>query len=424
MHLPSRPELAAHCQRVAAWALEIGARLGLSGRPMTALEHAALRHHSPSALLDAAAVSRLLADLFPSGPPRFKIPRTSFWEWFPEDLTAAVLRGYLGIGHEVKTEKSRLLVEILTLGNLFDEQLQLRGLESTPAAQLWAELEALRGIIQSPVLEAARQALDAPFRVPAQTRWEFGVHAAAAQEVLCTLAAHPDFDVLRLADLAAKDPVMAGKLIETANSALYTRQTPVQSIPQAISYIGTEATRKVLMALAMKRLFASAETTGIWRHSVWMAQYCEAFACDTALLAPDEALLLGLMHDVGRIAIATLPKKVNEALARLVRRGCPLCYAEQTLLGYDHAEIGAEVLASWRFPDAIVEAVRHHHRPADSDSAAACLLHLAEFWAETDEDLPSVRHMNVALTRTGCSLETLARIQHLDKSLERMLGVV
>ena len=66
---------------------------------------------------------------------------------------------------------------------------------------------------------------------------------------------------------------------------------------------------------------------------------------------------------------------------------------------------------------------RPNARPADSTSPAASLLYLAEFWSETDEDLPSARHMNAALARTGTSLETLARVQYMDHSLEHMLTV-
>ena len=420
--LPTQPEVASHCSRVSALSQEISAYLSVHPRSVVVLEQAALLHHSPGVLLSGPALARLMADLYPVASQKAKPRNMKSWPELPEEL-AAVLRTFHGIPPATGDPKLRVLVEVLTLANLLDEQMELSAWEPISKEETWANLHGLQGLIQAPVLEAAHKALDAPFRVQGGHLWTFPVQAAVGKEVLCALAAKRECDLQFLADLAGKDPVLAGKLVETANSPLYSRRSPVQSIPQAISYIGTDAARKVLMALAIQRLVASTKLADIWRHSVWMAQYCEALACDTGLMPPDEALLLGLVHDIGRIAIATLPQNAGMAQARLMERGCPPVYAEQVLVGNDHAEIGAEVLRSWRFPTPLVEAVQLHHRPADSDSLAANLLYLAEFWAETDEDLPSIRHLNAALARTGFTLETLARVQHFDRSLARALKV-
>jgi hypothetical protein len=68
----------------------------------------------------------------------------------------------------------------------------------------------------------------------------------------------------------------------------------------------------------------------------------------------------------------------------------------------------------------MVEAVRYHHQPADSDSHSAAALYLAEFWAESDEDLPSLRHWSAASARTGCSVESLAKADKIEASLSLM----
>ena len=421
--LPRQADLRAHCRRVAALAREIAQRLPVAARSLVTLEQAALLHHSPSAVLDTAARSRLLLDLFPAAMDRFKVTRVRFWSRFPEEL-GEVLRTLHAIPPPTVDAKLRVLVDIVRLADWLDEQMEWSGFETLPAAQIWSELDGLRGIIPANVLLAGHQALDAPFPIPADApRGDLPIQAVVAKDVLCTLAEKRECDVLLLANLAVRDPVLAGKLIETANSALYSRRSPVSSIPQAVSYIGTEAARKVLMALAVQRLFASAKLAGLWRHSVWMAQYGEALLGDAGILPADEALLLGLMHDIGRIAAATLLPAAGAALARLNAAGCPSCYAEHWLLGRTHADLGADLLQAWGFPDHLVDAVRFHHLPADSGSAAAAALYLAEYWSESDEDLPSIRHWNAALERTGCTLESLARVQYLDHSLARMLNV-
>lgn len=421
--LPRQAELQGHCRRVAALTREMAQRLPLAARSLVTLEQAALLHHSPSALLDAGALGRLLLDLFPAAKDRFKVTRVRFWSRFPDDLSE-VLRTLHAIPPVSQDANLRLLVDILRIADWLDEQMEWSSIEALPSAQIWSELDGLRGIVPCQVLEAAHQALDAPFPIPPDApRGDLPVQAVVAKDVLCTLAGSPECDVSLLAKLAGRDPVMAGKVIETANSALYSRRSPVSSIPQAVSYIGTEAARKVLMALAVQRLFTSVKLAGLWRHSVWMAQYCEAFLGDAGILPTDEALLLGLMHDIGRIAAAALLPAAGAALARLTAAGCPPCSAEQWLLGRDHAALGADLLQAWGFSDHLVEAVRFHHRPADSGGNAAAALYLAEYWSESDEDLPSIRHWNAAIGRTGCTLETLARVQYQDHSLARLLNV-
>lgn len=420
--LPAQPELVSHCHRVSALTQEIAAALNVHSRFLITLDQAALLHHSPGLWLDGAALDRLLIDIYPSASPDALLRKGKGRPDLPEEL-AAVLRGFHGVAPVPAKPQWQSLADVLVVSNLLDEQRELALWDPLDPPDMWRDFEDLRGLIQPPVLEAARKALDAPFRVAADHPWDLPVQASVGKEVLCALAAKRDCDLPFLANLAIKDPVLSGKLVEAANSALYSRRSPVRSIPQAISYIGSESARKVLLALAIQRLVGSAKLTDLWRHSVWMAQYCEALAGDTGLIPPDDALLLGLVHDIGRIALATLPSRAGVAQARLVERGCPPAYAERFFVGRDHAEIGAEVLRRWHFPDSLVEAVRMHHRPADSDSVAASVLYLAEFHSTTDEDLPSRRHFNAALQRTGLDLEALARVQHLDRSLARALKV-
>jgi HD-like signal output (HDOD) protein len=139
---------------------------------------------------------------------------------------------------------------------------------------------------------------------------------------------------------------------------------------------------------------------------------------------PEEAVLLGLTHDIGRIAIQTLPRAFAGVFTRLTERGCAPGYTEQMLFGMDHAEIGARILESWQFPGHFVEAVRFHHRPADSAPAReqSAALYLAEFWAETDEDLPCSRQLDAALAQTVLSFKDLAKIEKGQGTLSLLLN--
>jgi putative nucleotidyltransferase with HDIG domain len=269
----------------------------------------------------------------------------------------------------------------------------------------------LRGLFEPDVLSAARKALDAPFHGVTPDSWILCINASVARDVFRSVRTNAECEIEFLAELAGRDPVLAGKIIQAANSACFGRRAPARSILGAIAYIGSNDTRRLLMTLVLQQMFVSAKLMRLWRHSVQVAAYCESLARDKGLMPPDEALLLGLVHDVGMLAIQTQSRSALDAHARLCEHGCPVVQVEQLLFGEDHAEIGSRILASWQFPSEFVEAIRYHHRPADSGSLGAAALYAAEFRVEDDEELPSVRHLNCALERIGCQMDGLPAIE-------------
>ena len=82
---------------------------------------------------------------------------------------------------------------------------------------------------------------------------------------------------------------------------------------------------------------------------------------------PQEAFLLGLVHDIGRLSVTLMPEDVHEACERLIARGCQSILAELIVFGFDHAESGAEVLKVWNFTPEHIEAIRNHHQPERSE---------------------------------------------------------
>ncbi len=392
--MPVSPGTAAHVRRVAALCREIAGRLPVSWRALSTLEQAALLHHLP--------VER-----------RENSP-------LPEDL-AAVLRGF--DGEPAAGRDLRLLSRILLAADAVDQEFESLSWDPRSIDQIWRELDEISGITSGPAAEpalpAARscrvsgegvwRAVHAVLRFPCRPapdrRWPLPVNGQVVGEILTSLR-RPEIEVDELARLAARDPVLAGSAVAAANSAWFARRTPARTVREALTYIGPESGRRILLALALKPLFGSARLSALWRHALDMAAWCESLARLTGLMPPEEAMLLGLVHDIGRVAV--LVHGTVGTYARLIERDCPPVYVEQLVFGEDHGDIGAGILESWGFAADLTAAVRFHHRPADCASTAAAVLYLGEFWSATDEDLPSARHLDRAQQRAGCPLETLA----------------
>ena len=379
----------AHCQRVAAWCRELAGALGLSPAEASLVEQAALSHHCSQIAVDQTSRHRLLHDLKieeagdrPALPPQVEQLLQTFW------------------GNEAASDPSiAKLAAVLEMCDDFDQFFEAEPLAESKTAEesVNPSVETLFSYLQVTSRADISRVID---RLP--------VFPRAAREMVKCLSS-TDTTVRELEKAASLDPVMSGLLIQTANSGFYSPRNSIGNIRHAIAYIGVEAARKVLLAATFRSNFASMRLHQLWNHSLDVAQTAERLAMRSRMhLDPSEAFLAGLVHDVGRLAFSIMPAAFLERFYRLTDGGCPAVEVEICLSGLCHGEVGAQTLVQWKFPSALVDAVRWHHRPERSTSVLASLLYLAEFVSESEEDLPSAIRLRAACRQTGIDPEALA----------------
>jgi putative nucleotidyltransferase with HDIG domain len=393
---------------VAALALEMSYRLRLPPNENWVLERAALLHHFPPTLLAAVSCNRLLADLCgPEWPAA--VSGCGLMETPGQPDVRAVLEALRKPKRGQVENKSSLFAQIVELADLFDEQIEYMPHGYRTVEQVLDELRWMTqdGFCHPAVVAALTSLPRTPKQQLLESVYRLPVFPASALQALA-LAAEEEVSFQELDRLAGSDQVLAGNLLKVANSVLFSPTHPVATIRQALSYIGLEAARKVLMAAVLEPLFGSAKLRSLWLHSLRMAQFCERIARETGRLNPDEAFLAGLVHDVGRLALSKLSGEAAAAYDRLIEKGCVPVYAELTLLRFDHAELGGDILRVWNFPDHLVGAVQHHHAPEQSEVELASLLYAAECWMGGDEDLPSSVRLAEAVKRAGLSIGRLS----------------
>ena len=415
---PAEPGLRAHCRRVAALSLEIATRLRLPVSENHILEKAALLHHFPPAVLRAEAFERLLKDMqvagAPEGPGLFPEPADKE----VRQVLEALRKPTLGAAED----KATLFAQVVELANLFDEQLEFLPYEFRTVEQIIDELRwmAHDGFCHPAIVTALaslprarkEQLLEVIYRLP--------VFPAVALKTLA-LTSNEEVSFQLLEKLVSSDQVLAGNLLRVANSALFSPARVISGVRLALSYIGLEAARKVLMAAVLQPLFASGKLKELWRHSLEMAELAERMARLSGQVNPEEAFLCGLVHDVGRLALERLSGEVPLAHARMVAKGgCPV-FAELVLCRFEHGELGSDILRVWNFPEHLIEAIRYHHQPEQSDSQMASLLYIAEFWSGAEEDVPSALRMGRALERTGLTPERLEGLDESGRLLEALI---
>ncbi|MBI5924311.1 MAG: HDOD domain-containing protein [Aquabacterium sp.] len=171
-----------------------------------------------------------------------------------------------------------------------------------------------------------------------------------------------------LADKLAKDPGLSAKALRLANSSFYGLSRQIQSIPEALQMLGRRTVGLMVLAAAASDAIKVRPRPGFhprifWRHALGAALAGQALA-RSQHLNPDLGFTVGLLHDIGQLALACI---VPERLATVAdfkhQHDCINIDAEQAVLGTDHTVVGALLAERWQFAPQIVEAIAHHHAP-------------------------------------------------------------
>lgn len=193
-----------------------------------------------------------------------------------------------------------------------------------------------------------------------------------------------DTDTRQLATKLAHDQALAAKVLRVANSSFYGLQGKVDSIGDAIVVLGRHGLRTLAIAAAVTDVFAGRGREGgydlvsFWRHSVAVG-LCAKEVARRRRMNEGNAFAAGLMHDIGRLALASCFPAHLSAVAhdRMATGDCWL-FAERRVLGLDHAEIGQLLTEYWRFPSLLSRAIGTHHAPDLQQEPLATLIHVAD----------------------------------------------
>ncbi|MBI1380524.1 MAG: HDOD domain-containing protein [Planctomycetaceae bacterium] len=254
---------------------------------------------------------------------------------------------------------------------------------------------------ESPRVEAVRAAL---FDGLAEGEFELPAMPGAAADVLAELES-PDGSLRRAAQLLAKDSGLAARVLRAGNSALRAGLVPIQNLPEAAARLGVRALVECVTAAALADGVYAAALGGIgpklWQHAHRSGLWARELA-RSAQLELDGALLVGLLHDVGRpLALGLLlgaERRSGERLAQVERRE-----AVDVL----HTHLGAMLVGEWSLPAHLGAAAENHHDPELETRYpdTALLAHLAD-------RLQHVEGLDAAEQRTalaGGLAEALAR---------------
>lgn len=189
-------------------------------------------------------------------------------------------------------------------------------------------------------------------------------------------------DLVQLAHKVETDQALVSKTLRIANSPFYGLRGQISNVREAITVLGFRSVRSMLLAGAISNTFKNTHASKFNLHNFWIHSLQTAFAARTlaqsARIPTEHAFIAGLLHDIGKLVIATIaPELAETILTYAEEKKCDWHEAERSLGLPTHLAVGAELARQWHFPNMLCTAIASHHAPIPIDQPIARVIHVA-----------------------------------------------
>jgi len=203
----------------------------------------------------------------------------------------------------------------------------------------------------------------------------------------------PNCSVTQIGKVIEKDAALTARLLKIVNSGFYGFSSRVETVSRAITIIGYHDLRDLVCAATISGIFARVSSDlvnldNFWRHGIYSGILSKLIAGKCGVLHSERLFVSGLMHDIGQLIISyKLPEVMRMIVNLSEKTGLPLHEAEQQILGFTHADVGAELMKTWQLPQTQQNVARYHHNPfvAQENILEVTIVNLANLIAQIAE---------------------------------------
>jgi len=177
----------------------------------------------------------------------------------------------------------------------------------------------------------------------------------------------PRASAREISDLMREDPSLSAKVLRLVNSPYYAIPGGVSDVARAISFIGFSTLHQLVLSVTVMRSFqlpegASFDARELWLHSLAVGSCAEVIARRIGHRDPGGCFTAGLLHDVGKIALATTETVRFGAAIELARKqGISMHVSERQVGLPSHESVGNRLAKRWKFPAVLLAPITHHH---------------------------------------------------------------
>lgn len=172
------------------------------------------------------------------------------------------------------------------------------------------------------------------------------------------------------ADVISIDPSMTSRLLQIANSAIYSFPGEISTISRAITIIGTQAIYNMMLVDVAASAFKHFGNQAInlkrfWRMSVFCGLACKNLAIKAGIRDIERLFVAGLLQNFGELIVAKITPDVAKQCEKYDADILPWALQKQ-VLGYTYTDISADLLKIWNIPEKVILPIRHYNAAKDN----------------------------------------------------------
>lgn len=241
----------------------------------------------------------------------------------------------------------------------------------------------------------------------------------------------PSSNISNIAKVITRDPSLTARILKVANNALYRGDSEISNLQLAVSRMGLQLIKTLVTSHSITQMFNQPKGAlkpffaQIQKHSTEVSAHAYAIALRYTKLNPDDALLAGLVHNIGYLPMAKCVEsfpEIDDNPGLLIE-----------IMGTLHTRIGEMILKSWSFPQNIIDASIHYvdqFRTGASDIDLTDIVIIAGLNAYRGSDHPCTLpdwSQYPAFQKIGISSEKeISKLDELDQDImnaRAMLGI-
>ncbi|MDH5423873.1 MAG: HDOD domain-containing protein [Gammaproteobacteria bacterium] len=210
-----------------------------------------------------------------------------------------------------------------------------------------------------------------------------------------SMVENPETSIDEIGKVISQDPGLTVKILRISNSAMYGLRNEVDTVSRAITYLGTRQIRDLVLATSAFDTFRGISNSLVtmedfWSHSLRCGLAANQLTKLCGLRNADGLFVAGLLHDIGQLILFNRQPELSQQAIILSMEGSEeleMHEAEQSLMGFNHMDVGFKLAEEWNLPEYLRCCIGYHHKPSESPDfkQEVSIIHIANTIAVLSE---------------------------------------
>ncbi len=195
----------------------------------------------------------------------------------------------------------------------------------------------------------------------------------------------PDSSMADVAEVISLDPSVTARLLKLVNSPFFGLVSKIDTITRAINLLGTQQVHDLVLATTVIDSFSGFTNEyfniyDFWFNGVYCAVTARLLSYYCQGLETERPFVAGLLHNIGHlVTYQIIPEESLKAIEIAAQKNISLSMAERELLGFDYAQVGAELLREWKLPKSLQEVTEFQIEPEKANifQLETAVIHIA-----------------------------------------------